>query len=50
MTSDHSPIFANFQVGVRGQYVSNEGKFKSFFLKEKFTLDSQKPYDFSHAV
>jgi len=25
MTSDHSPVFANFQVGVRGQYVSNAG-------------------------
>ncbi|XP_076804156.1 phosphatidylinositol 3,4,5-trisphosphate 5-phosphatase 2-like isoform X1 [Clavelina lepadiformis] len=25
MTSDHSPLFSNFQVGVRGQYVSNEG-------------------------
>nr|XP_039251513.1 phosphatidylinositol 3,4,5-trisphosphate 5-phosphatase 2-like [Styela clava] len=25
MTSDHSPVFFNIQVGVRGQYVSNEG-------------------------
>ncbi|XP_078495542.1 phosphatidylinositol 3,4,5-trisphosphate 5-phosphatase 2 [Ciona intestinalis] len=24
MSSDHSPLFSNFQVGVRGQYVSNE--------------------------
>ena len=28
MTSDHSPLFSNFQVGVRGQYVSNEGKYR----------------------
>ena len=27
MTSDHSPLFSNFQVGVRGQYVSKEGNF-----------------------
>ena len=26
MTSDHSPLFSNFQVGVRGQYISKDGE------------------------
>lgn len=33
VTSDHSPVFAAFQVGVRGQYVSNEGKKSTFFIR-----------------
>lgn len=32
MTSDHSPVFATFEVGVTSQFVSKKGKTLALFL------------------
>lgn len=33
MTSDHSPVFASFEVGVASQFVSKQGTFTTVLTK-----------------